>query len=84
MTSFSGLKPIAMILPGLFLAMFIIGYPVVDLAYTSLQEVSRFGKLQGFAGLANFAEVFADPLFWSSLYRTAIWTVCVVGGTLLL
>ncbi|SDK61100.1 carbohydrate ABC transporter membrane protein 1, CUT1 family [Aliiruegeria lutimaris] len=84
MTSFSGLKPLAMILPGLFLAMFIIGYPVADLAYTSLQEVSRFGKLQGFAGFANFAEVFSDPLFWSSLYRTAIWTVCVVAGTLLL
>ena len=84
MTSFSGLKPLAMIVPGLFLAMFIIGYPVIDLGFTSLQEVSRFGKLQGFAGLANFNEVFADPLFWSSLERTAIWTVAVVCGTLLI
>jgi multiple sugar transport system permease protein len=84
MKSLNGFKPLVMILPGLLLAMFIIGYPVLDLANTSLQEVSRFGKLQGFTGLDNFAEVFADPLFWGSLERTVIWTVTVVGGTLLI
>jgi multiple sugar transport system permease protein len=72
-----------MILPSLVLAMLIIGYPVVDLAWTSLQEVSRFGKMMGFIGLANFAEIFNDPLFYSSLGRTVIWTVAVVGGTLI-
>ncbi|WP_373049834.1 carbohydrate ABC transporter permease, partial [Thalassovita aquimarina] len=63
---------------------FIIGYPVLDLANTSLQEVSRFGQLRGFTGFDNFAEVFADPLFWESLNRTVIWTVTVVGGTLII
>lgn len=84
MNSLNGFKPIAMILPGLLLAMFIIGYPVLDLANTSLQEVSRFGQLRGYTGLDNFSEVFADPLFWGSLNRTAIWTVTVVLGTLLI
>lgn len=74
--------PMLMILPSLALAMFIIGYPVIDLAWTSLQEVSRFGQLRGFAGWANFAEVFGDQLFYDSLWRTLIWTVAVVGGTL--
>lgn len=76
--------PLAMILPSLALAVVIIGYPVVDLAYTSTQEVSRFGKMMGFIGSANYAEVFADPLFYDSLARTGIWTVAVVGFTLLI
>ncbi|MDG4895614.1 sugar ABC transporter permease [Mesorhizobium sp. WSM4976] len=76
--------PLLMILPSFLLAMSIIGYPILDLAWTSMQEVSRFGKLMGFIGLANFAEVFRDPLFYSSLVRTLIWTVAVVGGTLII
>lgn len=76
--------PLLMILPSLALAMFIIGYPIIDLGWTSLQEVSRFGQLRGFAGFDNFAEVFSDQLFYDSLVRTVIWTVAVVGGTLLI
>lgn len=76
--------PLLMILPSLVLAMFVIGYPVVDLAFTSMQEVSRFGQLRGFIGFENYAEVFSDPLFYSSLWRTLIWTVAVVGGTLVI
>lgn len=71
-----------MIVPSLLLAVAIIGWPIADLAFTSTQEVSRFGRLMGFAGWENFAAVFEDPLFWSSLWRTGIWTVCVVVGTL--
>src|SRR5690606_23641209 len=76
--------PLLMILPSLALAMFIIGYPIIDLAWTSLQEVSRFGQLRGFTGFDNFAEVFRDQLFYDSLWRTLVWTVAVVGGTLLI
>jgi multiple sugar transport system permease protein len=74
--------PLLMIVPSLLLAVAIIGWPIIDLAFTSTQEVSRFGRLTGFAGWDNFAAVFEDPLFWSSLWRTGIWTVCVVVGTL--
>ncbi|MFC3085572.1 carbohydrate ABC transporter permease [Tabrizicola soli] len=74
--------PLMMILPGLALALAIIGYPIFDLAWTSMQDVSRFGKLTGFNGGENYHEVFADPLFWESLWRTGIWTFAVVGGTL--
>jgi len=73
-----------MILPSLLLAFVVIGYPVIELAWTSMQDVSRFGKLMGFAGFKNFAEVFADPLFYGSLWRTVVWTVAVVGGALVL
>jgi multiple sugar transport system permease protein len=76
--------PMLMIVPSLLLALLIIGYPILDLAWTSSQEVSRFGKLIGFIGWENFAEVFGDPLFWESLSRTGVWTVAVVAGTLLI
>jgi len=76
--------PLLMIVPSLLLAVAIIGYPIIDLMWTSTQEVSRFGKLMGFAGWANFAEVFEDPLFWSSLKNTGIWTFAVVLGTLMI
>lgn len=76
--------PMLMIVPSLVLAVAIIGYPILDLAWTSTQEVSRFGRLLGFVGWENFAKVFADPLFWESLWRTGIWTFCVVVGTLLI
>ena len=84
MTSFQKSVPILMILPGLLLAITIIGYPIIDLAWTSTQEVSRFGQMRGFIGAANYAEVFADPLFYESLWRTGIWTLCVVAGTLVI
>ena len=76
--------PHLMILPSLLLAILIIGYPVVDLAWTSLHEVSRFGQTRGFDGLANYADVLSDPLFYGSLWRTIIWTVTVVGGALII
>jgi multiple sugar transport system permease protein len=78
------LVPLFMILPSLALALFVIGYPIADLVRTSLHEVNRFGQLRDFAGLANFAAVFADPLFLASLWRTLIWTAGVVVGTILI
>ena len=37
--------PLLMIVPSLLLAAAIIGWPIIDLAWTSTQEVSRFGRL---------------------------------------
>jgi multiple sugar transport system permease protein len=74
--------PLWLIGPSLLLALFIIGYPVVDLIQTATHEVSRFGQLRDFIGGAHFAGLFADPLFWESLWRTLIWTVGVVLGTI--
>jgi multiple sugar transport system permease protein len=76
--------PLWLILPSFALTMFIIGYPVIDLGWSSFHAVSRFGLLQGFSGLANYRELLGDPLFLSSLVRTLVWTGAVVGGTLLI
>jgi multiple sugar transport system permease protein len=80
--TFRQAAPLWLIAPSLLLALFIIGYPVVDLVRTATHEVNRFGQLRDFIGLAHFADLFADQLFWDSLWRTLIWTGGVVLGTI--
>jgi multiple sugar transport system permease protein len=74
--------PLWMIGPSLLMAFLVIGFPVFDLVRTALHDVNRFGQLRDFVGLAHFAGLFADALFWESLWRTLIWTVGVVLGTI--
>jgi multiple sugar transport system permease protein len=45
-------------------------------------SVNRFGQAKGFVGALNFAELFADPIFWGSFWRTVIWTACVTSVTI--
>jgi multiple sugar transport system permease protein len=78
------LGPYLLILPSLILALWIIGYPIVDLANMSLHAVNRFGQIKGFTGFTNFSQLLAEPLFTGCLVRTLIWTVTVVGGTVIL
>jgi multiple sugar transport system permease protein len=75
--------PWVMILPSLLLAGLIIIYPFIDIVDLSLHNVSRFGLMREFSGLANYARVFADPPFLVALRNTFVWTGCVVGGTVL-
>lgn len=75
--------PWLLIAPSLILACGVIGYPFYEIVRLSVSEVSRFGQIRGFAGLDNFARIAADPVFVDALVRTLVWTVCVVGGTIL-
>jgi len=77
-------NPYLLILPGLFLAGFIIIWPLVQITEIAASDVNRFGQLQGFAGLDNFRAVIADPAFLGASLRTLIWTVCIVAGTILI
>lgn len=52
--------------------------------WQSLHEVSRFGAIRDFTGLQNFITIFTDPAFLAAAKRTIVWTVCVVGGTVLI
>ncbi|MBZ9820283.1 carbohydrate ABC transporter permease [Mesorhizobium sp. CA4] len=76
--------PYLLTLPSLFLAAVVIFWPVWDLIQISTHDVNRFGQLREFSGLANFAALAAGPDFVAALWRTALWTVLVVGGALLL
>ena len=76
--------PYLLILPSLLFTFWIIGYPVFDLAQMSVHNVNRFGLTTGFNDLENYTRLFSHQLFLGCLIRTLIWTVCVVGGTVLL
>ncbi|MGE8491214.1 MAG: carbohydrate ABC transporter permease, partial [Paraburkholderia nemoris] len=76
--------PWLLIAPSLVLALFIISYPIFNIVWQSLHEVSRFGAIRDFTGLQNFYTIFTDPSFLAAAKRTIVWTVCVVGGTVLI
>ncbi|MGH7119770.1 MAG: carbohydrate ABC transporter permease [Acetobacteraceae bacterium] len=73
-----------LILPSLILALFIIAYPFYILVKMSVYSVSPFGLLRQFVGWQNFAHILADPVFIATVWRTIIWTVAVVGGSVLI
>ncbi|WP_442504129.1 carbohydrate ABC transporter permease [Marinivivus vitaminiproducens] len=75
--------PLALVLPSFLLAAFVVLWPLWDLTQLATHSVSRFGQLRGFVGLDTFLDVFADADFRAALLRTGVWTVGVVGGTLL-
>ena len=75
--------PLLLVLPSLVLAVAVIGYPLYEIIRLSVSDVSRFGQVRGFVGDANFARIFADPIFIGALIRTLEWTAAVVGGTVL-
>ena len=77
-------NPYVLIAPAFLLAAFIILWPLFQIGEISISNVNRFGQLRGFAGLDNFAEVLADPQFADALWRTVIWTVGIVAGTILI
>lgn len=76
--------PYLLVLPAILFSFWIIGYPIYDLAQMSLHNVNRFGATSAFNDFNNYNRLFSHQLFMGSLIRTLVWTVGVVGGTVLL
>jgi multiple sugar transport system permease protein len=57
-------------------------YPLLAAAYYSLCDYSVLLP-PVFVGGENYVDLFADPLFWKSLYNTLVFAVCAVGFGLL-
>ncbi len=72
-----------LIFPSLALAIGVILYPFALIVRLAVSDVSRFGQIRGFVGLANIERVLRDPIFLGATLRTLEWTVCVVAGTLI-
>ncbi len=62
----------------------IIVVPIIDLFITSFSEVSVSGLRQGFNGVENYVSLFQDPVFPRVLINTVVWTVAIVGITIVL
>jgi multiple sugar transport system permease protein len=76
--------PYFLILPSFLLAAAIVLWPLKEIVSLATHDVNRFGMLRDFVGLANFQSLFRDPDFLNALWRTLIWTVGVVLGTLVI
>lgn len=76
--------PYLWILPSVTLMVAIILVPIIDLFITSFSEVSSAGLRQGFNGVDNYVYLFRDPVFGRVLINTVVWTVSIVGITVIL
>jgi len=74
-----------LILPSMLIILGISLQPIVSTLYLSLFEAQRGINVQNvFVGLANYAALLNDPVFWVTIQRTMYFTVVSVGLELVL
>ena len=72
--------PYLLVAPAMLIIMCVVFIPVVNAIGMSFQSYDlRRPKDIAFIGLANYIEIFQDPLFWQSLWKTILWVVFGVG-----
>lgn len=70
--------PYALVIPGLAFVLGILGYAVVGGVILSLNETDMFLN-QTFVGLKNYVDIFHDPRFQSSLWKTIVFVVSSIA-----
>ncbi len=70
-------SPWLFLAPGLVVTLGFVFYPFLRTIYNSFTNARTFDPGH-FVGLANYANVFADPLFWVAFRNSALYVVCVV------
>jgi ABC-type sugar transport system permease subunit len=80
-----------MVLPTLAALALVVGYPVVTTLVLSTQRMNLLDMTPArFIGAANYQKLLGDPVFWTALVNTAIYTVgsvavaALIGGALAL
>ena len=72
--------PYLLIAPALLTVLTVVFIPAVNAVLMSFQSYDlRRPTSIGFVGLKNYLAVFADPLFWQSLWKTIVWVGAGVG-----
>ena len=72
------LEPYLWIAPSIILMSIFIIIPIGTVFRMAFSEVTKTGKIKGFAGFANFEKVINSPEFGIVLKNTIVWTVVVV------
>src|SRR6266496_4480621 len=81
----SGVLPYVLLSPAVLAMIIVVFYPMVQAIVTSLyQSILWKPRDVHFIALANYASLLHDPVFWSSLGRTAIWIGLTVPLQMLL
>ena len=77
--------PYVLLSPAVLATMIVVFYPMVQALITSLyNNILWKPRAVRFIGLDNYIAIWNDPVFWSSLGRTAIWIGLTVPLQLLL
>jgi len=71
-------EPYLWILPSIILMFIFIIIPIGTVFRMAFSEVSRIGKIKGFAGFENFVDVVNNAEFSRVLQNTIVWTILVV------
>ncbi len=81
----TGVLPYVLLSPAVLATMVVVFYPMVQAIVTSLyNNILWKPRAVRFIGLDNYIAIWHDPVFWSSLGRTAIWIGLTVPLQLLL
>ena len=73
----------AMLSPTLGLLLAFLALPAIYVGWLSL-HASTYGQSANFVGLANYAQIFGDPIFWRAFWNTFFVVNGIVYGELLL
>ena len=72
--------PWLLLAPALAATVLLVLVPVVETLWLSLHDVVLFHpRSRPFVGLANYAVLVHDPLFWESLWHSVVWVVSAVS-----
>jgi ABC-type sugar transport system permease subunit len=69
--------PYLWVVPGVGLAAFVVGYPIVTNVGASFTDQSAVGSQ--YVGLAHYRQILGDPHLYESLWLTAQWTIGVTA-----
>ncbi len=76
--------PLLLLLPGILIMVFVIGFPMLYSLYLSFTNFSLTSPTHQFIGLQNYAKLlFHDSLFWAALGRTVLFMTLAVNVELL-
>jgi ABC-type sugar transport system permease subunit len=73
-----------MTLPALIVLAVVIAYPIVRTVIVSFYDYPLLMPTHEFIGAENYQRLASDPVFWTSLRSTAVFTVASVVGSMLI
>lgn len=82
-----GLAPYALLGPAILVLAVLVGWPLIQLIFTSFQEFGRaqvFGAPPTWIWFDNYVEVLTDPVFYEVLLRTLVFAAACVIFTMAL
>nr|WP_243639104.1 sugar ABC transporter permease [Streptacidiphilus pinicola] len=78
------LGPLPWIGPSIVLILLVVVWPVAEMVITSTHRINGLGIDFGFNGVGRYTKLFDDPRLGSVMLWTVLWTVLVVGFTMVI